>query len=107
MDGKYGKKKVAAGEADDGIRGYMEHGMPAFRDDFINTGDNDLWVGSWWDKIMYFGFPIMFSVLILSYFSDLIFSFDPWYSAFNPVDPKGAGIIFAFLGSCWSNILLL
>ena len=37
------------------------------------------WVGSWWDKIMYFGFPIMFSVLILSYFSDLIFSFDPWY----------------------------
>ncbi|MAO70411.1 MAG: hypothetical protein CL983_04950 [Euryarchaeota archaeon] len=99
---KYGwkiwKEKVAAGEAEDGIRGYMEHGMPAFRDDFINTGDNDLWVGSWWDKIMYFGFPIMFSVLILSYFSDLIFSFDPWYSAFNPVDPKGAGIIFAFWG---------
>ena len=41
----------------------MEHGMSAFRDEFINTGDNDLWVGSWWDKIMYFGFPIMFSVL--------------------------------------------
>ena len=99
---KYGwkiwKEKVAAGEADETLRGYMAHGMPAFRDDFINTGDNDLWVGSWWDKIMYFGFPIMFSVLILSYFSDLIFSFDPWYSAFNPVDPKGAGIIFAFWG---------
>ena len=99
---KYGwkiwKEKVAAGEADESLRGYMKHGMPAFRDDFINTGDNDLWVGSWWDKIMYFGFPIMFSVLILSYFSDLIFSFDPWYSAFNPGDPKGAGIIFAFWG---------
>ena len=40
----------------------------------------------------------MFSELILSYFSDLIFSFDPWYSAFNPADPHGAGIIIAFWG---------
>ena len=99
---KYGwkiwKEKVAEGKANNDLRGYIEHGVPAFRDEFINTGDNDLWVGSWWDKIMYLGFPLMFSVLILSYFSDLILSFDPWYSAFNPMDPHGAGIIFTFWG---------
>ena len=49
------------------IRDYFDNGVSSFRDDFINTGDNDWWIGKWWDYIMYLGFPIMFSVLILSY----------------------------------------
>jgi len=49
---------------------YVDNGVSAFRDDFINTGDNDWWIGRWWDAIMYIGFPAMFAVLMLSYFGD-------------------------------------
>ena len=47
-------------------------GVSAFRDDFINTGDNDLEVGRWWDVLIYIAFPILFFVLMASYFSDMI-----------------------------------
>ncbi|MAE38097.1 MAG: hypothetical protein CL969_00485 [Euryarchaeota archaeon] len=98
---KYGYYKwrglVEDGKVDDGIASFFKHGMSGFRDDFINTGDNDIWVPRAWDFIMYFAFPILFTVLILSYFGDLISSFDPWYSAFG-LDPHGAGIIFLFWG---------
>ncbi len=44
---------------------------------------------------MYLGFPIMFSVLILSYFSDLILNVsDPW----NPANANGVSIILLFWG---------
>ncbi|MBT3771979.1 MAG: sodium-dependent transporter [Euryarchaeota archaeon] len=99
---KYGwsqwRRKVAAGESEEGLSGYLEDGVSAFRDEFINTGDNDLWVGKWWDYLIYLAFPILFLVLFFSYFGDLIFSYDPWITAFNPVDPHGAGIIFTFWG---------
>ena len=99
---KYGwsqwKSKVESGDASQDIHGFLEHGVSAFRDDFVNTGDNDMWVGKWWDYVMYLAFPILFSILIGSYFGDLIFSFDPWYMAFDPSNPKGAGIIFLFWG---------
>ena len=39
---KIWREKVEAGEAEGGLMGYIKHGTPAFRDEFINTGDNDL-----------------------------------------------------------------
>ena len=99
---KYGyykwKGMVEAGDIEGGPASFVKHGMSGFRDDFINTGDNDIWVPRAWDFILYFAFPILFTVLIVSYFSDLISRFDPWYMAFAPFDPKGAGIILMFWG---------
>ena len=77
------------------LRDYLDNGVSSFRDDFINTGDNDWWIGKWWDYIMYLGFPIMFGVLILSYFSDLILNVsNPW----DPTNADGITIILLFRG---------
>ena len=74
---------------------YVENGVSAFRDDFVNTGDNVWWIGRWWDVIMYIGFPAMFAVLMLSYFGDLLINVhDPW----NPTNPHGISIILLFWG---------
>ncbi|MBT5281458.1 MAG: sodium-dependent transporter [Euryarchaeota archaeon] len=96
---KYGyvkwKKEVELGKAAPGFKGYLGVGVSAFRDDFINTGDNDLEVGRWWDICLYLAFPFLFSVLMLSYFGDMIANTeDVW----NPANPKGLGIILAFWG---------
>ena len=96
---KYGyvkwKKEVELGKAAPGLSGYLGVGVSAFRDDFINTGDNDLEVGRWWDICLYLAFPFLFSVLMLSYFGDMIANTeDVW----NPANPKGLGIILAFWG---------
>ena len=96
---KYGyvkwKKEVELGKAAPGLSGYLGVGVSAFRDDFINTGDNDLEVGRWWDICLYLAFPFLFSVLMLSYFGDMIANTeDVW----NPTNPKGLGIILAFWG---------
>ena len=96
---KYGyvrwKAQVAAGEAPGGFRGYLGVGVSAFRDDFINTGDNDIVVGRWWDILLYIAFPILFAILMLSYFGDMIANTeDVW----NPANPKGLGIILMFWG---------
>jgi NSS family neurotransmitter:Na+ symporter len=96
---KYGylrwKAQVEAGEAPGGFKGYLGVGVSAFRDDFINTGDNDIEVGRWWDILLYIAFPILFTVLMVSYFSDMIANTpDVW----NPANPKGLGIILAFWG---------
>ena len=80
------------------IRDYLDNGVSSFRDDFINTGDNDWWIGKWWDYIMYLGFPLMFSVLILSYFADMLANVDnPW----DPTNANGISIILLF----WDNTL--
>ena len=77
------------------FRDFLDHGVSAFRDDFINTGDNDWWIGRWWDVIMYIGFPLMFGVLIISYFGDLLTTVhDPW----NPTNTHGISIILLFWG---------
>ena len=96
---KYGyvkwKKEVELGKAAPGLKGYLGVGVSAFRDDFINTGDNDLEVGRWWDICLYLAFPFLFSVLMLSYFGDMIANTeDVW----NPANPKVLGIILAFWG---------
>ena len=96
---KYGyirwKAQVAAGEAPGGLKGYLGVGVSAFRDDFINTGDNDIVVGRWWDILLYIAFPILFAILMLSYFGDMIANTeDVW----NPGNPKGLGIILMFWG---------
>ena len=77
------------------LRDYLDNGVSSFRDDFINTGDNDWWIGKWWDYIMYLGFPLMFSVLILSYFVDMLVNVDnPW----DPTNANGISIILLFWG---------
>ncbi len=96
---KYGYQKwrtlVESGEAAPGLKGYLGVGVSAFRDDFINTGDNDIWIGRWWDVLLYLAFPFLFSVLIISYFGDLIANTpDVW----NPTNPKGLTIILLFWG---------
>jgi NSS family neurotransmitter:Na+ symporter len=96
---KYGyvrwRAQVEAGEAPGGLKGYLGVGVSAFRDDFINTGDNDIVVGRWWDILLYIAFPILFAILMLSYFGDMIANTeDVW----NPANPKGLGIILMFWG---------
>ncbi len=97
---KYGWNRYRVWQDDNGeegfnFRDYLDHGVSSFRDDFINTGDNDWWIGKWWDYIMYLGFPLMFGVLMLSYFGDLLTNVhDPW----NPSNPHGISIILLFWG---------
>ena len=91
-------------EAPGGLKGYFGVGVSAFRDDFINTGDNDIEVGRWWDILLYVAFPILFTVLMVSYFSDMIANTeDVW----NPANPKGLGIILAFWGVVAISFMLL
>ena len=96
---KYGyyrwKSGVEAGVAPPGFKGYLGFGVSAFRDDFINTGDNDMHVGRWWDLLMYLAFPILFAVLMLSYFSDMVANTP---NVWDPSNPKGLSIIFLFWG---------
>ena len=97
---KYGWNRYRVWQEENGIEGfdfrdYLDHGVSSFRDDFINTGDNDWWIGKWWDYIMYLGFPLMFSVLILSYFGDMLVNVEnPW----DPTNAHGISIILLFWG---------
>ena len=105
---KYGyvkwRSEVDAGTAPDGFSGYLGFGVSAFRDDFINTGDNDLEVGRWWDVLIYIAFPILFIVLMGSYFTDMIANTeDVW----NPSNPKGLSIILLFWGVVATTFMLL
>ena len=105
---KYGyvkwRAQVAAGEAPSGLSGYLGVGVSAFRDDFINTGDNDIWIGRWWDILMYLAFPILFTVLIVSYFGDLIANTD---NVWDPTNPHGITIILLFWGVVAGGFILL
>ena len=105
---KYGYQKwraqVETGESAPGLSGYLGVGVSAFRDDFINTGDNDIWIGRWWDILMYLAFPVLFTVLIVSYFGDMIANTpDVW----NPSNPNGITIILLFWGVVAGGFLLL
>ena len=97
---KYGWNRYRVWQEENDIEGfdfrdYLDHGVSSFRDDFINTGDNDWWIGKWWDYIMYLGFPLMFSVLILSYFGDMLVNVEnPW----DPSNANGISIILLFWG---------
>lgn len=96
---QYGYKKwqadVESGLADPGFKGYLTTGVPAFRNDFINTGDNDLYVNRIWDILMYIAFPLLFIVLMGSYFADMVANTD---DVWNPSNPHGLGIILMFWG---------
>lgn len=104
---KYGYMKwraqVEAGEAASGLSGYLGVGVSAFRDDFINTGDNDIWIGRWWDILMYLAFPILFTVLIVSYFGDLIANTE---NVWDPTNPHGITIILLFWGVVAGGFML-
>jgi len=96
---KYGylkwKSQVEEGSAAPGFAGYLGIGVSAFRDDFINTGDNDIEVGRWWDILIYIAFPILFAVLMISYFADMIANTE---NVWDPSNPKGVTIILLFWG---------
>ena len=105
---KYGYQKwraqVETGESAPGLSGYLGVGVSAFRDDFINTGDNDIWIGRWWDILMYLAFPFLFTILIVSYFGDMIVNTpDVW----NPSNPNGITIILLFWGVVAGGFILL
>ena len=89
------RSKVAAGEGEPGLMGYIRQGVPAFRDEFINTGDNDVWIGRWWDAVMFIAFPVLFTVLLLSYFGDMIANTP---NVWDPSNPHGITIILLFWG---------
>ena len=97
---KYGWSRYKVWQTENDVEGfsmrdYLDHGVSSFRDDFINTGDNDWWIGKWWDYIMYLGFPIMFVILMGTFFVDMLVTVeDPW----NPTNPKGITIILIFWG---------
>ena len=101
---KYGYLKwraaVEDGTAAPGFNGYLGIGVSAFRDDFINTGDNDLWIGRWWDLLIYLAFPFLFTVLMVSYFGDMIANTE---NVWDPTNPHGLGIILAF----WSVVAII
>ena len=96
---QYGYKKwqadVEQGLADPGFKGYLTTGVPAFRNDFINTGDNDMHVNRIWDILIYIAFPVLFIILMASYFCDMIANTD---DVWNPANPHGLGIILMFWG---------
>ena len=103
---KYGyvkwRSEVDAGQAPPGFRGYLGVGVSAFRDDFINTGDNDIWIGRWWDILIYLAFPILFTVLIVSYFGDMIMNTP---NVWDPSNPNGITIILLFWGVVASGFM--
>jgi len=105
---KYGyvkwRSEVDAGTAPDGFAGYLGFGVSAFRDDFINTGDNDLEVGRWWDVLIYIAFPILFIVLMGSYFTDMIANTE---NVWSPGNPKGLSIILLFWGVVAVTFMML
>ena len=105
---KYGyvkwRTQVEYGEAAPGFSGYLGVGVSAFRDDFINTGDNDIWIGRWWDILMYLAFPILFTVLIVSYFGDMIANTE---NVWDPSNPNGITIILLFWGVVAGGFILL
>jgi NSS family neurotransmitter:Na+ symporter len=96
---QYGYKKwqadVEQGLAEPGFKGYLTTGVPAFRNDFINTGDNDMHVNRIWDILIYIAFPVLFIILMGSYFGDMIANTD---DVWNPSNPHGLGIILMFWG---------
>ena len=96
---KYGYIKwraaVDEGTAPPGFAGYLGLGVSAFRDDFINTGDNDIEVGRWWDVLIYVAFPVLFFILMASYFSDMIANTP---NVWDPKQSKGLSIILLFWG---------
>ncbi len=96
---QYGYKKwqadVEQGLAEPGFKGYLTTGVPAFRNDFINTGDNDMYVNRIWDILIYIAFPVLFIILMGSYFGDMIATTD---DVWNPSNPHGLGIILMFWG---------
>ena len=104
---KYGyvkwRSEVEAGRAAPGLQGYLGIGVSAFRDDFINTGDNDIWIGRWWDILLYLAFPFLFSVLMISYFGDMIANTE---NVWDPTNPKGLTIILLFWGIVAAGFIL-
>jgi NSS family neurotransmitter:Na+ symporter len=63
-----------------------KYGIPHFRETLVNTEWNDLYIGRWWEYIMYL-FPLQFTFLMLWFFGQSISAHpDSWW---NPFEPEG------------------
>ena len=105
---KYGWNRYRVWQEENDITGfslqdYLDNGVSSFRDDFINTGDNDIWIGRWWDILLYLAFPFLFSVLMISYFGDMIANTE---NVWDPTNPKGLTIILLFWGIVAAGFIL-
>ena len=61
---------------------------------------DSLWIGRWWDLLIYLAFPFLFTVLMVSYFGDMIANTE---NVWDPTNPRGLGIILAF----WSVVAII
>jgi NSS family neurotransmitter:Na+ symporter len=82
----------------------FKYGIAHFRETLVNTEYNDLYIGKWWEYIMYL-FPIQFMFLMAWYFSDAI-SIDPtnWW---NPFVPDGFATIILQWGIALAILIYL
>lgn len=76
-----------------------KYGVSKFRKDLINTGFNDIRIGSWWDFVIVVLFPLQFGVLIFWYFYQSLHLAQWW----NPLEPTG----FATIAVQWLIVMFL
>ena len=88
------RRNAEEGTAEPGLAGYLSVGVPAFREEFINTGDNDIHVGKWWDMSLYIS-----SQSVHNPDRVLLCRYDPKYSGcLVASNPYGLTIILVFWG---------
>jgi len=79
----------------------LRYGVSRFRRELINTGDNDLYVGMWWERIMRYVVPTL-AVVLLGWYLMQSYLEDP-ESWWNPFQTRSVGtLIFQ-----WTAISLL
>jgi hypothetical protein len=61
-------------------------------------------VGRWWDILIYIAFPVLFFILMFSYFSDMIANTP---NVWDPSNPKGLSIILLFWGVVATLFMIL
>jgi neurotransmitter:Na+ symporter, NSS family len=71
----------------------VRYGLPAFRNQLVNSSSNDIYLGSWWDLLIGKLVPIQVIVLLTWWIwrSATEFSPDSWY---NPFDPYSVATVF-------------
>jgi NSS family neurotransmitter:Na+ symporter len=79
-------------------------GIGHFRETLVNTEWNDLYIGKWWEYIMYL-FPLQFTFLMLWFFSQSIANYpNSWW---NPFEPEGFMTIIIQWGLALAILLRL
>jgi NSS family neurotransmitter:Na+ symporter len=83
----------------------IKYGLPAFRDQLVNTSGDDLYLGAWWDFLIGKLVPIQVIVLLTWWIwrSATEFSPDTWY---NPFDPYSVATVFVQWGILIGMLIL-